>query len=170
MVSINVQNTIRWHTTINVMANDGENALCYGSSRKPNVLACPQTISKKSLSTTTRLYGLPAELIIQILDFLRPQDLLNFALVHYSLLWSHRIVPAVSIKLINELLTAQQIPNTFSICPLPNEIVEQLLGYLDKQDIVRLMLAYYPTFRSQRYAPELSTQMLYELKYVASTD
>ena len=150
------------------MASNGKHALCYQSLQKPSLLDSPQLVSSISLSSATRLYELPAELIIQILDFLRPQDLLNFALVHYSLLWNHRIVPAVTIKMVNELLTEKQTPNMFNICPLPNEIVEQLLGYLDKQDNVRLMLAYYPTFRSQRYAPELSSQMLYELISVAS--
>ena len=89
------------------MANDGNPALCYKPSQKMNLLDCPQAFSSISLSFATRLYGLPAELIIQILDFLRPQDLLNFALVHYSLLWSHRIVPEVSIRMINELLAEQ---------------------------------------------------------------
>ena len=156
------------HALISIMASGGKYTSHYGSLPNSNLLSCQQMVSSKSLSSTTRLYGLPAELIIQILDLLRPQDLLNFAFVHYSLLWSHRIVPAVSIKTINELLAEQQIPNIFTICPLPNEIIEQLLGYLDKQDIVRLMLAYYPTFRSQCYAPELSSQMLHELTYAAS--
>ena len=131
------------------------------------LLDFPQLVSSTSIHCTTRLHGLPAELIMQILDFLRPQDLLNFALVYYSLLWGHRIVPAISMKMIHDLLVEQQIPNTFKVCPLPNEIIEQLLGHLDKQDILHLMLAYYPTFRSQRYAPELNFQMLSELKLAA---
>ena len=150
------------------MESDGKFCLCGNASQRITFPSYPQLISRLSLSSNAHLYGLPAELIMAILDLLRPQDLLNFALVHYSLLWSHRIVPAVSIRMVNELLAEQQIPNMFNSCPLPNELVEQLLGYLDKQDIMRLMLAYYPTFRSQRYAPDLSSQMLGELIYAAS--
>ena len=163
-----VSRPTRLNINIGAVGNDEKYCLCRNSSQKttfPNHL--PLT-SRLSLSSNAHLYGLPAELIMEILDLLRPQDLLNFALVHYSLLWSHRIVPAISIGMVNELLAEQQTPNMFNSCPLPNELVEQLLGYLDKQDIIRLMLAYYPTFRSQRYAPDLSSQMLGELIYAAS--
>lgn len=163
-----ISSPTRIKNNIEAMGNDEKYCTCQNSLQRITLPNHPPMVSRLSLSSNAHLYGLPAELIMEILDLLRPQDLINFSLVHYSLLWSHRIVPAISIKMVKELLLEQQIPNMFSSCPLPNELVEQLLGYLDKQDIMRLMLAYYPTFRSQRYAPNLSSQILGELIYAAS--
>ena len=136
-----------------------------GWSRSPReTVSGPQpALTDISSQFSKNFLRLPAEILLQILEQLRPQDFVNFALVHYTLLWNHRIVPDVPFPMLHDMVCEQQSPSIFSCRPLPNEIVDQIMGYLDKQDVICFMIAYYSVLKLQFYAPQLNAQMKYEL-------
>jgi hypothetical protein len=116
-----------------------------------------------SSSRLTRFHTLPAELILEILKHLRPQDYIVFALVHYSLLLHHGIVPELSIDLVTQIIYGSMPQSIFVTKPLPNELVGQIVDYLSGTDAISLILAYHHTFESQRFIPILTPHLKEEL-------
>lgn len=111
----------------------------------------------------TRLNSLPAELLLRIADFLHPQDYITFAMTHYWLLHRHGIVPCMSAELVGQILFERMPRSAFTSRPLPNELLDQIMSYLDRQDMIHLVLAFYPRFAFQHYVPPLTNPMRREL-------
>ncbi|KAF2491847.1 hypothetical protein BU16DRAFT_129965 [Lophium mytilinum] len=81
------------------------------------------------------LFNLPPEIFLLILSYLRPGDLLKFALTTYPQLQVKLNLGYLSIRTFHRLVLPP--PNIALNWPLPMELTDQILGYLlDPSDVI----------------------------------
>jgi len=96
----------------------------------------PPTMASSSITSIHGgFFGLPTELLHGVLDFLRPADLLKFALAAYPQL-EGGLMPPLTIRTFQRITCRMPnipVPNW----PLPMELTDQILGYLhDPGDVI----------------------------------
>lgn len=100
-------------------------------------------------------YNLPAELVLNIVDYLPPESFINFAFANYPLLHNHGLAPALSRPRINYITQQTQLPAMFPLLRLPAEITLQVMSHLIPSDIMRFVVANYQDLARQGIAPAL---------------
>ncbi|KAK5108911.1 hypothetical protein LTR62_007713 [Meristemomyces frigidus] len=109
-------------------------------------------------------FGLPAELILDIVEMLQPEALINFVFANYPLLHAYGLAPALSRSRIIYLTNQTQIPALLPLRALPPEIMLQVLRRLKPIDIMRFAVANYQRLAEQGIAPALSSQTMLQLR------
>jgi len=88
------------------------------------------------------LQTLPLELLLQIIEYLPPIASIDFALAHYSLLLSHRLVPALSLQTLRRLKLRRRTITAVPIIPgLPEEISVTTMRHMSLADRIRFAVA-----------------------------
>lgn len=88
-------------------------------------------------------YSLPAELVLDIIDYLPPEGFINFVFANYPLLVSYGLAPALSQPRITYITTQTQLPALFPLLQTPAEINLQIMSHLRPLDTMRFVLANY---------------------------
>lgn len=96
----------------------------------------------------TDLSTLPAELLLYIIEDLRPDDYVTFALAAYPLLCRHGLVPPLSNTMFQQLVNQAPGPTIFPRWPFPIELTDQILGYLSPQDMIWFIFTHRHLFAS----------------------
>jgi len=90
------------------------------------------------------LQTLPLELLLQIIEYLPPLAAVDFALAHYPLLLSHRLVPALSIQTVQRLrLRRRAVSNLPTIPGLSSDTTWYTMRYLSLEDRIWFVMAMY---------------------------
>ena len=109
-------------------------------------------------------YTLPAELILDIVDFLPPESFINFAFANYPLLHTHGLAPALSRPRVSYITTQTQIPALFPLLRMPAEITLHIMRHLKPLDIMRFAVANYQDLARQGIAPPLTAETVKQLR------
>lgn len=109
-------------------------------------------------------YGLPAELILDIIDYLPPEAFINFAFANYPLLHRHGLAPALSQPRVRYITNQTQIPNLFPLLRMPAEIMLCIMSNLNPIDTMRFVVANYQDLERQGIAPALTEETVVQLK------
>ena len=100
-------------------------------------------------------YSLPAELILDIIDYLPAEAFINFAFANYPLLHRHGLAPALSPPRIRYITTSTTIRRHFPLLRMPAEIMLVIMGNLNPIDTMRFAVANYQDLARQGIAPQL---------------
>ena len=103
-------------------------------------------------------YGLPQELIWDIVDYLPPEAFINFVFANYPLLRHHGLAPALSKPRIDYLTNRTRISSFFPLLRLPTEIMLQVIRYLKPLDVMKFVVANYRDLTRQGIAPPLTAE------------
>ncbi|OCK78115.1 hypothetical protein K432DRAFT_406744 [Lepidopterella palustris CBS 459.81] len=114
------------------------------------------------------LTTLPAELLLYIIDDLRPDDFVTFALAAYPLLRRHGLVPPLSNTMFQQLVNMAPGPTLFPNWPLPIELTDQILRYLSPQDMIWFIFTHRKLFAS--YIANLSSETVQVLRRACLPD
>jgi hypothetical protein len=109
-------------------------------------------------------YLLPAELILDIIDFLPPEAFINFAFANYPFLHASGLAPALSRIRIEYIQERTQIPALFSLLRIPAEITLEIMHHLKPIDLMRFVLANYQDLARQGITPPLTEDTLRQLR------
>ena len=109
-------------------------------------------------------YSLPAELVLDIVDFLPPEAFINFAFANYPLLHAYGLAPALSRPRVLYITTQTQILALFPLLRMPAEIMLHIMRHLKPIDIMRFAVANYQDLASQGIAPPLSAETVKQLR------
>lgn len=109
-------------------------------------------------------YTLPAELILNITDFLPPESFINFAFANYPLLHTHGLAPALSQPRVSYITNQTQLSTLFPLIRMPAEIMLHIMRNLKPIDIMRFVVANYQDLARQGIAPPLTVDMVRQLK------
>ena len=109
-------------------------------------------------------YTLPAELILDIVDFLPPESFINFAFANYPLLHTHGLAPALSRPRVSYITTQTQLPALFPLLRMPAEITLHIMHHLKPLDIMRFVVANYQDLARQGIAPPLTAETVKQLR------
>jgi hypothetical protein len=100
--------------------------------------------------------NLPAELLLEIIEYLKINDYVTFALAIYPLLRQHRLVPPLSADIYHRITLR---PSTLerritARWTLPTELTEEIMSYLSPADMIAFLFSHRELF--SEYLPELS--------------
>ncbi|CZT23531.1 uncharacterized protein RCC_09245 [Ramularia collo-cygni] len=109
-------------------------------------------------------YTLPAELILDIVDYLPADAFINFAFANYPLLNSYGLAPALSRPRILYITTRTRIPALFPLLRMPPEIMLHIMRHLKPIDIMRFVVANYQDLARQGIAPALTPETILQLR------
>ena len=109
-------------------------------------------------------YDLPAELILDIVDYLPPESFINFAFANYPLLHLHGLAPALSQPRVRYITNQTHIPQLFPLLRMPAEIMLCIMGNLNPIDTMTFVVANYQDLARQGIAPELTEEMVRQLR------
>lgn len=109
-------------------------------------------------------YTLPAELMLDIVDFLPPESFINFAFANYPLLHTHGLAPALSRPRVSYITTQTQIPALFPLLRMPAEIILHIMHHLKPIDVMRFAVANYQDLARQGIAPPLTNETVKQLR------
>ena len=109
-------------------------------------------------------YGLPAELILDIIDYLPAEAFINFAFANYPLLHRHGLAPALSKPRVRYITQSTQLPTLFPLLRMPAEITLQIMRSLNPIDTMRFVVANYKDLERQGIAPALTEETVVQLK------
>ncbi|KAF2800495.1 hypothetical protein K505DRAFT_228731 [Melanomma pulvis-pyrius CBS 109.77] len=104
------------------------------------------------------VHDLPAELLLSIIQYLKINDYVTFALAIYPVLRSHGLVPPLSVDIYNRI-TLQQPPPDGRIAihwTLPAELTEEIMSYLEPADRIAFLFSHRELF--MEYLPGLSQE------------
>ena len=126
------------------------------------------TSTSSSPSTPTSpqhpFYSLPAELVMNIVDFLPPESFINLAFANYPLLHTHGLAPGLSRPRVSYITTQTQIHTLFPLIRMPAEITLHIMQKLQPLDIMAFVVANYQDLARQGIAPPLSEETVGQLK------
>lgn len=109
-------------------------------------------------------YGLPPELILEIVDLLPAESFINFAFANYPLLHWYGVLPALSRTRVIYITTQTRIPALFPLLRIPAEITLHIMRNLRPIDIIRFVVANYQDMERQGIAPPMTPEIERELR------
>lgn len=99
---------------------------------------------------------LPAELLLSIIQYMQTNDYVAFALAVYPILQRHGLVPPLTVDIYHRITRQGPLPSdkAHSYWPLPVELTEEVLHYLEPADRIAFLFSHRDLF--SRYLPLLS--------------
>lgn len=103
-------------------------------------------------------HSLPAELLLGVIQYLQSDDYVAFALALYPVLRHHGLVPPLTVDIYHRITRERPSPpgSIPSYWPLPTELTEEILHYLEPADQIALLFSHRHLF--SRYLPDLSEE------------
>ncbi|KAF2710929.1 hypothetical protein K504DRAFT_360655, partial [Pleomassaria siparia CBS 279.74] len=86
---------------------------------------------------------LPAELLLSIIQYLKINDYVAFALAIYPILRTHGLVPPLSADIYHRIILQppQQAEPTATHWTLPTELTEEIMSYLEPADRIAFLFS-----------------------------
>ncbi|KAF2003029.1 hypothetical protein P154DRAFT_520383 [Amniculicola lignicola CBS 123094] len=101
---------------------------------------------------------LPAELFLDIIQYLHVSDYVSFALAIYPILQRHGLAPPLTEDIYRRIMDQRldEPPDVEAFLRLPIELMEEIMTYLQPTDRIAMLFAHRSLFL--RYLPDFSNE------------